>query len=94
MDDDMYQRAFAGDVVPGPGTYSNAAMDLCLQQSMKPFTRIKAGFAAGTDRFRTSSKGAAPGPGAYDGVQASTLGKPSFNITYDDHKLNKAVWQA
>ena len=79
----------AGDMVPGPGAYTNAAMDLSMQRSLKPFTRIKAGFAAGTERFRTSSKCAPPGPGAYDGAQASTLGKPSFNITYDDHKFNK-----
>lgn len=89
---DLHGHAHAGDIVPGPGAYSNAALDLSTQQSMKPFTRIKAGFAAGTDRFGTSSKGAAPGPGAYDGVQASTLGKPTFNVTYDDHRLNKAAY--
>ena len=90
----MFQHTCVGDLIPGPGTYSSAALDLCSQHSMKPFTRIKAGFAAGTYRFWTSIMGAAPGPGAYDGVQASTMGKPSFNITYDDHKLNKAMWQA
>ncbi|KAA6422522.1 MAG: hypothetical protein FRX49_07383 [Trebouxia sp. A1-2] len=78
-----------GDIVPGPGAYSNAGRD--LQHVFKPFTRIKAGFAAGTDRFKSSTKGAAPGPGAYDGVQASTLGKASFNVTYDDHKFNKLL---
>lgn len=75
--------------MPGPGTYTNSALD--LQRSLKPFTRIKAGFATGTDRFSTFSNGAAPGPGAYDGVQASTFGRPSFNVTYDDHRLNKIV---
>ena len=78
-----------GDIVPGPGAYSNAAMD--MQRCSKPFTRIKAGFAAGTDRFKTSSKGSAPGPGAYDGAQASTMGKTTFNVTYDDHKINKLL---
>ena len=62
-----------------------------LQRSLKPFTRIKAGFAAGTDRFRSMTKGGAPGPGTYDGVQTSTFGKPSFNITYDDYKFNKVL---
>lgn len=83
------QHCCAGNIVPGPGTYGNAGRD--LQHVFKPFTRIKAGFAAGTDRFKSSSKGAAPGPGAYDGVQASTLGKASFNITYDDHKFNNLL---
>ena len=62
-----------------------------LQRSLKPFTRIKAGFAAGTDRFKQSTKGAPPGPGAYDGAQASTLGKPSFNITYDGYKISGSM---
>ena len=79
----------AADKVPGPGTYSNAAMD--LQRSSKAFTRIKAGFAAGSDRFRVNLKGAPPGPGTYDGASATTLGKQTFNITYDDHRLNKLL---
>ena len=75
--------------MPGPGTYSNAAMD--LRHASKAFTRIKAGFAAGSDRFRVNLKGAPPGPGTYDGASATTLGKQTFNITYDDHKLNKLL---
>lgn len=89
LDQLVMQHCCAGDIVPGPGAYSNAGRD--LQHVFKPFTRIKAGFAAGTDRFKSSTKGAAPGPGAYDGVQASTLGKASFNVTYDDHKFNKLL---
>ena len=45
----VMQHCCAGDIVPGPGAYSNAERD--LQHVFKPFTRIKAGFAAGPDIF-------------------------------------------
>ena len=72
----------AGQNSPGPGSYSFATAE-------KPFTRIKAGFAAGLDRFQDPSGGPRPGPGAYKGAVAPSMVKQSFNITYDDSKLRR-----
>lgn len=55
----------------------------------KPFTRIKAGFAAGLDRFKEASQGPRPGPGTYKGAAAPSMVKQSFNVTYDDSKLKR-----
>lgn len=70
----------AGQSSPGPGSYSFAKVE-------KPFTRIKAGFAAGLERFKDPTGKVVPGPGAYKGAAAPSMVKQSFNITYDDSKL-------
>jgi hypothetical protein len=69
---------------PGPGAYSNAAVD--MKQVFRPMSVPNggAGFSTGSKRF-SSSTSVSPGPGTYteDVANSCSLVRPSYNVTLD-----------
>ncbi|KAF6262766.1 hypothetical protein COO60DRAFT_571321 [Scenedesmus sp. NREL 46B-D3] len=69
---------------PGPGAYSNAAVDMRQVFKAMSVPGSGAGFSTGSKRFGSSTS-VSPGPGTYteDVANSCSLVRPSFNVTLD-----------